>query len=423
MHKETTSKTFDGTIGIDLGNTTSCVAVWEKGGVHVIADDEGEPTTTPVCVGFTDEKCIIGDLAKTEAIKGDTNTIYDLLHIIGRQYDDPEIQNQLKRWSFRLTNKDMQPYIEIKLGDQTKLFSPQEISAKVIEQMKETAENYLKAKVVKAVITVPASFNSAQRKATVEAANLAGLHTVHLIEKPVAAIYPYTHRYGDNVTKKYLVIHLGGRSCEAAVISLSGDRNTLPQVQFVASDTRLGGDNFTQVLLESCKEEVRQQFNEDIKKDPFTLSQFHQSCERAKIHLSSSSSMSSSTAFGVFSLVHGFTYSTEISRAQFEDLSTNLFNLIIQVVEQALKGANLHKTDIGEVFLTGGSTSIPKVRSVLQDFFVGKPLRTLDEALDLSPHEVRTLGEKALSPDEFPAYGAAYYGHMLCMKPSAAKED
>ncbi|KAF9159837.1 hypothetical protein DFQ26_006137, partial [Actinomortierella ambigua] len=183
----------------------------------------------------------------------------------------------------------------------------------------------------------------------------------------------------------------------------------------VASDTRLGGDSFTNVLLESWKEEVRRQYNEDITTDPFTLSQFHQSCERAKIHLSSSSSMTSSTAFGIYSLVHGFSYSTEISRARFEELSSNLFNRVIQ-------GAHLHKSEVDEIFLVGGSTSMPRVRSLLQDVFVDKPLRTLDEALSLTPSEVRTLGEKALSPDEFAAYGAAYYGHVLFGGPMAVKE-
>ncbi|KAF9161685.1 hypothetical protein DFQ26_004315 [Actinomortierella ambigua] len=417
------SEIFEGAIGIDLGNTTACVAVWENGGVHVIADDEGEPTTTPAFVGFTEERCIVGESARSEVIMGETNTVFDLMHIIGRRYDDPEIQARMQRWPFQVVNRDLQPFIQVKVKNQVKVFSPQEMSAKVIATMKNTAESYLQKRINKAVITVPASFHRAQRQAIKEAAELAGICSVHLIDKPVAAVLPYVHRYGEETAmKKILVFHLGGKSCEATLLSASNEPNALPRVQSVASDTRLGGDSFTNVLLESCKEEVRRQYNEDITTDPFTLSQFHQSCERAKIHLSSSSSMTSSTAFGIYSLVHGFSYSTEISRARFEELSSNLFNRVIQVIEQALKGAHLHKSDVDEIFLVGGSTSMPRVRSLLQDVFVDKPLRTLDEALSLTPSEVRTLGEKALSPDEFAAYGAAYYGHVLFGGPMAVKE-
>ncbi|KAF9973314.1 Major heat shock 70 kDa protein Bb [Actinomortierella ambigua] len=413
---------FEGIIGIDLGNTNACVAVWEKGGVHIIADDDGEPTTTPACVGFSEERCIVGESAKSEVIMGETNTVFDLMHIVGRRYDDPEIQARMKRWPFQIVNRDLQPFIQVKVKNQVKVFSPQEMSSKIVLKMKETAEGYLQRKVNKAVITVPASFNQSQRQAIREAAELAGIPVVYLIAKPVAAVLPYAHRAGDAAMKKILVFHLGGKSCEATVLAVTNDQNVLPRVQSVSSDTRLGGDSFTNVLLESCKEEVRQQYNEDISTDPFTLSQFHQSCERAKIHLSSSSSMSSSTAFGVYSLMHGFTYSTEISRERFEQLSSNLFNRVIQVIEQALKGAHMHKTDVDEIFLVGGSTSMPKVRSLLQDVFVDKPLRTLDEALSLTPSEVRTVGEKALGPDEFAAYGAAYYGHVLSTGPMAVKE-
>ncbi|CAB3258271.1 unnamed protein product [Arctia plantaginis] len=372
-------------VGIDLGTAYSCVAVWKQGSVEVIANELGN-RTTPSCVAFTESGRLIGEEARNQAAFNSANTIFNAKRLIGRRYDDIGVQTNLRHWPFKITNENGKPMILVQNNEQTKSFAPEEISSMVLFKMKEIAENYLGKKVDKAVITVPAYFNDSQRQATRTAGLIAGLEVLRITNEPTAAALAYgLDRKGD---KNVLVYDLGGGTFDVSVLSIFG---SVYEVKSTAGNTRLGGEDFDNRLVAYFAQDFRKKFHKDITRHVRALRRLKTAAESAKRFLSSYSEAS----VNVESLCEGIDYHGKISRALFEDLCSDLFRDTLGPVEQALTDAKLTKTDINDVILVGGSSRIPKIQAMLQEFFDGKTLTT------------------SLNPDETVACGAAIQAAIL----------
>ncbi|KAF9360772.1 Heat shock cognate 71 kDa protein [Mortierella sp. NVP85] len=382
------SEDSDLAIGIDLGTTYSCVAVWKHNEkVTVFANEQGN-RTTPSCVAFYDNKRLVGEAAKNQAAWNTTNTIFDVKRLIGRRFDEPEVKDDMKHWPFTVINKDGAPYIQVEYHDEKRDFSPQDISAMVLAKMKELAEERIGETVTKAVITVPARFNDAQRNATKDAGVIAGLDVLRIINEPTAAALAYGWDSKDTKEKKVLIFDLGGGTFDVSVLSIVGG---ILQVKATDGDTHLGGEDFDIKLLEHFKEEFRCKHGKDISGDPRAVRRLRTACERAKRTLSARNQ----TTLEVDSLFEGIDFEASITRTRFEELNSTLFQNTIDYVERVLKDAKYTKRDIDDVVLVGGSTRIPKIQSLLQEFFDGKELN------------------KSINPDEAVAYGAAVLAAVL----------
>ncbi|KAK1392108.1 Luminal-binding protein 2 [Heracleum sosnowskyi] len=312
------SEKLERVIGIDLGTTYSCVGVYKNGKVEIIANDQGN-RITPSWVGFTDGERLIGEAAKNQAAANSERTIFDVKRLIGRQFEDKDVQRDRKLVPYNIVNKDGKPYIQVKVKDgETKVFSPEEISAMVLTKMKETAEAFLGEKVKNAVITVPAYFNDAQRQATKDAGTIAGLNVV---------------------------------------LATSGD-------------THLGGEDFDQRIMEYFIKLINKKYNKDISKDNRALGKLRKEAERAKRALSNQHQV----RLEIESLFDGVDFSEPLTRARFEELNSDLFRKTMGPVKKAMQDANLEKHQIDEIVLVGGSTRIPKVQQLLSDYFDGKEL-------------------------------------------------
>ncbi|XP_028162349.1 heat shock protein 68-like [Ostrinia furnacalis] len=375
-------------VGIDLGTTYSCVGVWQHGNVEIIANDQGN-RTTPSYVAFTDTERLIGDAAKNQVALNPSNTVFDAKRLIGRKFDDPKIQQDMKHWPFKVISDCGKPKIQVEFKGEAKRFAPEEISSMVLTKMKETAEAYLGTSVRDAVITVPAYFNDSQRQATKDAGAIAGLNVLRIINEPTAAALAYGLDKNLKGERNVLIFDLGGGTFDVSILTI--DEGSLFEVKATAGDTHLGGEDFDNRLVNHLVEEFKRKYKKDISTNPRALRRLRTAAERAKRTLSSSTEAS----IEIDALYEGIDYYTRVSRARFEELNADLFRGTLEPVEKALKDAKLDKSSIHDVVLVGGSTRIPKIQSMLTNFFCGKKLNL------------------SINPDEAVAYGAAVQAAIL----------
>jgi len=372
-------------IGIDLGTTNSCVAVMEGNEPVVIANDEGRRTTPSIVAFLKNGERKVGDPAKRQAITNPVNTIMSVKRFMGRRYD--EVTNEITHWSYKVVRGDNNT---VRIDIDGRLYTPQEISAMILQKMKKTAEDYLGQEVTEAVITVPAYFNDAQRQATKEAGEIAGLNVRRIVNEPTAAALAYgLDKAGKD--EKIAVFDLGGGTFDISILEL-GDG--VFEVKSTNGDTHLGGDDFDKMVMDWLAEEFKKDENVDLRKDPMALQRLKEAAEKAKIELSSSSETEINLPY--ITAIDGVPKHLvkKLTRAKFEQLTDSLFERCLKPCEQALKDAGISASQIDEVILVGGSTRIPKVQEIVEKFFGKKP-------------------NKGVNPDEVVAVGAAIQGAVL----------
>jgi molecular chaperone DnaK len=372
-------------IGIDLGTTNSCVAVMEGNEPVVIANDEGRRTTPSVVAFLKNGERKVGDPAKRQAITNPHNTIMSVKRFMGRRHD--EVTEEISHWSYKVAKGDNNT---VRIDIDGRLYTPQEISAMILQKMKKTAEDYLGQEVSEAVITVPAYFNDAQRQATKEAGEIAGLTVRRIVNEPTAAALAYGLDKGGK-DHRIAVFDLGGGTFDISILEL-GDG--VFEVKSTNGDTHLGGDDFDKVIMDWLADEFKKDEAIDLRKDPMALQRLKESSEKAKVELSSSSETEINLPY--ITAVDGVPKHLvkKLSRAKFEQLADNLFNRCLKPCEAALKDAGMSTSQIDEVILVGGSTRIPKVQEIVEKFFGKKP-------------------NKGVNPDEVVAVGAAIQGAVL----------
>ncbi|XP_034704001.1 heat shock cognate 70 kDa protein-like [Vitis riparia] len=377
-------------IGIDLGTTFSCVGVWQYDRVEIIANDQGN-RTTPSYVAFTNTERLIGDAAKNQVAMNPVNTVFDAKRLIGRRFSDASIQDDIKLWPFKVIGGiGDKPTIVVTYKEEEKKFTAEEISSMVLSKMRDIAEVYLGLEVDKAVVTVPAYFSDSQRQATRDAGAIAGLDVVRIINEPTAAAIAYglDKKGGGGGEKNVLIFDLGGGTFDVSLLKIE---EGLFEVRATAGDTHLGGEDFDNRMVNYFVQEFKRKHKMDISGNPRALERLRTACERAKRTLSSTAQ----TSIEIDSLYEGVDFYTTITRARFEDLNMNLFRKCMEPVDKCLRDSKIGKSSVQDVVLVGGSTRIPKVQQMLQDFFNGKELC------------------KSINPDEAVAYGAAVQGAIL----------
>jgi molecular chaperone DnaK len=372
-------------IGIDLGTTNSCVAVMEGNEPVVIANDEGRRTTPSVVAFLKNGERKVGDPAKRQAITNPHNTIMSVKRFMGRRYD--EVTEEISHWSYKVVKGDNNT---VRIDIDGRLYTPQEISAMILQKMKKVAEDYLGQEVREAVITVPAYFNDAQRQATKEAGEIAGLNVRRIVNEPTAAALAYglDKKHHD---QKIAVFDLGGGTFDISILELG---EGVFEVKSTNGDTHLGGDDFDKVVMDWLADEFKKDEAVDLRKDPMALQRLKEAAEKAKIELSSSTETEINLPY--VTAVDGVPKHLvkKLTRAKFEQLSDHLFARCLKPCEQALKDAGYSTSQIDEVILVGGSTRIPKVQEMVEKFFGKKP-------------------HKGVNPDEVVAVGAAIQGAVL----------
>ena len=372
-------------IGIDLGTTNSCVAVMEGNEPTVIANEEGKRTTPSIVAFLKNGERKVGDPAKRQAITNHQNTIMSIKRFMGRRYD--EVTNEIAHWSYKIVKGENDT---IRVDIDGRPYTPQEISAMTLQKMKKVAEDYLGQEVTDAVITVPAYFNDAQRQATKEAGEIAGLNVRRIVNEPTAAALAYgLDKAGKE--EKIAVFDLGGGTFDISILDL-GDG--VFEVKSTNGDTHLGGDDFDKVIMDWLAEEFKKEESIDLRKDPMALQRLKEASEKAKIELSSS--IETEVNLPYITAVDGVPKHLvrKLTKAKFEQLCDTLFERCLKPCEAALKDAGYTASQIDEVILVGGSTRIPKVQELVEKFFGKKP-------------------HKGVNPDEVVAIGAAIQGAVL----------
>ncbi len=376
-------------LGIDLGTTYCCMGFWENDRVEIIPTETGS-RTLPSYVAFTDTERLIGDGAKNQAAQNPKNTVFDAKRLIGRRFDDPVIQSDIKHWPFSVTaGSDNRPRIGVEFKGEQKSFLPEEISAMVLTKLKQTAEAYLGGEVKDVVITVPAYFNDSQRQATKDAGIIAGLNVLRIINEPTAAALAYGLDKKKSGEQNVVIFDCGGGTHDVSLITID---DGVFEVKATSGNGHLGGEDFDSVMVDWCVQEFeKKNKGVTLKGNDRALRRLRTACERAKRSLSSSTQAN----IEVDGLANGIDLNLMLTRARFESLCDALFRSTIAPLEQVLRDAEMSKTDIHEVVMVGGSTRIPKIRELVSQFFNGKKLND------------------SVHPDEAVAYGAAVQAHIL----------
>ncbi len=374
-------------IGIDLGTTYSCVGWWKDNRCEIIANDQGN-RTTPSYVSFNEKERLVGDGAKNQSHVNPENTVFDAKRLIGRKFDEPTIQSEVKNFPFQVVDDgNNKPIVQVNFKGEEKKYHPEEISSMVLIKMKEIAESYIGEEVSDAVITVPAYFNDSQRQATKDAGQIAGLNVLRIINEPTAAAIAYgldNNKDEQNI----LIFDLGGGTFDVSLLNID---DGIFEVKATAGDTHLGGEDFDNILVKHFTDDFKRKHKVDITTNKRALRRLRTSCEKAKRTLSSSTTAS----IEIDSLAEGIDYFTSLSRAKFEALCLNLFQKCLDPVMKVLKDSSVSKNNIDEIVLVGGSTRIPKIQELLSNFFGGKSL------------------SKKINPDEAVAYGASVQAAIL----------
>ncbi|RMG27456.1 MAG: molecular chaperone DnaK [Gammaproteobacteria bacterium] len=378
-------------IGIDLGTTNSCVAVMEGGKPRVIENSEGD-RTTPSVVAFTEDgEVIVGQAAKRQAVTNPENTLFAIKRLIGRKYEDPEVQKDIELVPYKIVRADNgDAWVEVK----GRKMSPPEISARVLQKMKKTAEDYLGEEVKEAVITVPAYFNDSQRQATKDAGRIAGLDVKRIINEPTAAALAYglDKKTGD---QKVAVYDLGGGTFDISIIEIADvDGEKQFEVLSTNGDTFLGGEDFDKRLIDYIADEFKKEQGIDLRGDPLAMQRLKEAAEKAKIELSSTQQTDINLPYITADASGPKHLNMKITRAKFEALVEDLIERTLEPCRQALADAGLSTSDISEVILVGGQTRMPKVQEAVKEFFGRDP-------------------RKDVNPDEAVAIGAAIQGGVL----------
>jgi len=374
-------------IGIDLGTTYSCVGIFKNGKVDIIANDQGN-RITPSYVAFANNgERLVGDAAKNQATINPQNTIFDVKRLIGRNFSDKSVQADKKLVPYKIFSNNNKPMVEITANGTMATFAPEELSAMILQKMKATAETYLGEEVNRAVVTVPAYFNNDQRKATRDAGTIAGLNVERIINEPTAAALAY----GIDKTGKesnVLVYDLGGGTFDVTLLTMEDE---VFEVLATNGDTHLGGEDFDQRTMQYYIKKMKTSSNVDISGDKRALQKLRKEVERAKRALSSQQQV----RLEIDDLAPGFDFSETLTRARFEELNQDLFKMTLGPVSRVLEDAGVDKTEIDEIVLVGGSTRIPRVQSLISDYFGGKE------------------PSKGVNPDQAVAFGAAVQGGIL----------
>ena len=377
---------YDLSLGIDLGTTYSCVAYWWNGKVDVIPNETGA-RITPSIVSFTKTERIVGDGAKAQAVRNFENTVYDAKRLIGRTFDDPEVQSDMKLWPFKVINdpETKKPKIQVKFKQKTETFFPEEISAFILGKMKQIAKDYIGKEVTDAIVTCPAYFNDLQRKATQMAGKIAGLNVIRIINEPTAAAIAYGLINEENkAPKNVLIFDLGGGTFDVTILHIDG---TIFEVKSTCGDMHLGGEDFDNALVEHCIKEFKEETGKDISKNQKAIRRLKSECEKIKKNLSTQDEVT----LDLDALAEGEDFQITIARPEFQDMCKSLFDKTLPIVETALKDAKLDKKQIDEIVLVGGSTRIPKIQQIVKEYFNKEP-------------------SKKVHPDEAVAIGAAIQG-------------
>ena len=368
----------------------SSSAVWLNDRVEIIPDGQTGSRIIPSYVSFSDEEKLVGDAAKNQSTMNPKNTVYDAKRLIGRKFNDAVVQEDIKLWSFNVTgDSNNKPLINVKYKNEDKQFHPEEISAMVIQRLKETTESFLGHPLKKVVITVPAYFNDSQRQATKDAGAIAGLEVLRIINEPTAAAIAYgLDKTDDKQERNILVFDCGGGTHDVSILTLDGG---IFEVKATGGDTHLGGSDIDNLIVEWLCEDIKKRMKKDVRENARALKRLNIAAEKAKKTLSASTT----TTIEVESLLDGVDYNTYLTRAKFEQLADKVFTRTLDPLDRLLKDAKMSKGDIHEIVLVGGTTRIPRVQELLSNYFNGKQLN------------------KSLNPDEAIAYGAAVQASIL----------
>ena len=385
-------------IGIDLGTTYSCVGVYQNGRVEIIANDTGA-RTTPSVVGFKGSERLIGNAAANQIASNVENTVFDSKRMVGKKFSDPTVKSDMKFWPFKVeSDNNDKPVIKVQYNDEQKSFSAEEISAMILVKMKEIAETYLGDTVSQAVITVPAYFNDSQRTATKDAATIAGLECLRIINEPTAAAIAYGWDKKGQGEKNLLIFDCGGGTFDVSLVTVD---DGIFEVKAVGGDGHLGGEDFDNRMVDFLLEDIKKRYRKELKGNGKAIRRLKTACERAKRNLSSSTT----STIEIDGLDGSLDYTFAFSRAKFEDICADLFKKTMVPVEQVLRDAKMSKSEIHEIILVGGSTRIPKIQQLLTDFFNGKSLNN------------------SVNPDEVVAYGAVLQAAILTGSGGAELQD
>jgi len=389
-------------IGIDLGTTYSCVGVFRNDNIEIFQNNEGF-RITPSCVSFDDEEVLVGNSAVYQSETNIKNTIFNIKRIIGRDFDEENVQNDIKRFPFKVINKNNRPYVQVKYKRNIEEYTPEEISSNILSEMKGIAEDYLGEKIADAVITVPAYFNDTQRKATIDAGKIAGLNVLQIINEPTAAALAYGFNNKIKSIENILVIDLGGGTYDISLLSIINGKY---EVKAISGDTHFGGEDFNERLIDYFIEEIKTKYRKDIRSDSnyFKIkNRLKSACERCKIQLSSKKCKMASIE--IVNIFDGINFKSNLTRARFEELNKDLFDKLLKPIKDVINFTKINKSDVNEIVLIGGSTRIPKVQDIISSYFDGKELK------------------KKINPDEAVAYGAAILASNLSNENQDKKED